>query len=95
MGWNHREFDGLYRGFVLVDDEEFAELNASRVHRPEHVSRDLSTDDLVGFAEAGYEAVWCFDISRPGIDGEYPVCFRRFGAPASVRAADAQQFSRS
>ncbi|MEU2675010.1 hypothetical protein ABZ622_40620 [Streptomyces sp. NPDC007164] len=49
---------------------------------PEHVGRGgeapwLSTNHLVGFAlaDAGSEAVWCFDVTHPDAGGEYPVYY--------------------
>src|SRR5688572_23001246 len=67
-----RRIHDLDRKFVIVDDEEIVELNADLVHIPEGVSRDaghhLSANHLVGFAEAGHEAVCCFDVTRPDAD---------------------------
>ncbi|MBH0780524.1 SMI1/KNR4 family protein [Nocardia bovistercoris] len=78
--------------FVLVDEGEFVGLNAELVHMPEGVSREpgryLSTNHLVGFAEAGYEAVWCFDVSQPGEDGEYPVYYHHQDEPRARYLAD-------
>ncbi|MGW4352739.1 hypothetical protein ACWELJ_11695 [Nocardia sp. NPDC004582] len=80
------------REFVLVDEEELVELNAERVHLPEGVCREpgryLSTNHLVGFAEAGYEAVWCFDVAQPGADGEYPVYYHHQDEPRARYLAD-------
>ncbi|MGY0232014.1 hypothetical protein [Longispora urticae] len=60
-----------------LTEDEISELNADLVHLPEHVDRGdgrfLSTNHLVGFAGAGGEAVWCFDVTRPDENGEYPV----------------------
>jgi hypothetical protein len=80
-----REVHGLRREFVVVDEEEMVALNADLVHMPADVSRDpgryLSTNHLVGFAGAGHEAVWCFDVSAPGADGEYPVYYHHQDEP--------------
>ncbi|GCD95967.1 SMI1/KNR4 family protein [Embleya hyalina] len=88
----HREDDGGESEFVLVDEEELVELNAESVHMPEGVDREpgqyLSTDHLVGFAEAGYEAVWCFDVTQPGADGEYPVYYHHQDEPRARCLAD-------
>ena len=65
----------------MVGDDAIAELNSDSVHLPEHVDRGdgrwLSTNHLVGFAlaDADGEAVWCFDVTRPDADGEYPVYY--------------------
>lgn len=71
--------------FVLVDEMELVDVNAESVHMPEGVDREpgryLSTNHLVGFAEAGYEAVWCFDVTQPGADGEYPVYYHHQDEP--------------
>ncbi|MFE7562196.1 hypothetical protein [Kitasatospora sp. NPDC057500] len=87
-----REEDDRECEFVLVDETELAALNAELVHLPEGVCREpgryLTTDHLVGFAEAGYEAVWCFDVSRPGADGEYPVYYHHQDEPRARRLAD-------
>ncbi|MDI2130600.1 hypothetical protein [Yinghuangia seranimata] len=87
-----REDDDSEREFVLVDEKELVELNAELVHMPEGVARepgrDLSTNHLVGFAEAGYEAVWCFDVSQPGADGEYPVYYHHQDEPRARYLAD-------
>ncbi|MFF4381158.1 SMI1/KNR4 family protein [Kitasatospora sp. NPDC001547] len=87
-----REEDEDEREFVLVDEEELVELNAELVHLPEGVGRepgrDLSTDHLVGFAGAGDEAVWCFDVTKPGADGEYPVYYHHQDEPRARYAAD-------
>ncbi|MER7708780.1 hypothetical protein ABTX81_38630 [Kitasatospora sp. NPDC097605] len=87
-----RETDDGEREFVLVDEAESADLNADLVHLPEGVGRepgrDLSTSHLVGFAEAGYEAVWCFDVTRPGADGEYPVYYHHQDEPRARHLAD-------
>lgn len=87
-----REQDGAEGTFVLVDEQELAALNAELVHMPEGVSREagryLSTDHLVGFAEAGYEAVWCFDVAQPGPDGEYPVYYHHQDEPRARYLAD-------
>lgn len=70
-------------GFKLLGADEIGETNESLVHMPEGVSRDegvyLSTNHLVGFAEAGYEAVFCFDVSAPG--PEYPVYYHHQDEP--------------
>ncbi|MFC5891021.1 hypothetical protein RMN57_05275 [Kitasatospora sp. CM 4170] len=87
-----REEDDLEREFVLVDEEELVDLNAELVHLPEGVGREpgryLSTNHLVGFAEAGYEAVWCFDVAQPGEDGEYPVYYHHQDEPRARYLAD-------
>ncbi|MEU6234965.1 SMI1/KNR4 family protein [Kitasatospora sp. NPDC047058] len=87
-----REDDDREREFVLVDEEELVGLTAELVHLPEGVSREpgryLSTDHLVGFAEAGYEAVWCFDVTQPGHDGEYPVYYHHQDEPRARCLAD-------
>ncbi|MFF0863378.1 hypothetical protein ACFYUV_16585 [Nonomuraea sp. NPDC003560] len=68
-----------YIEFVVVGDDAIVELNSDLVHMPEGVDRGdgrwLSTNHLVGFAlaDADNEAVWCFDVTRPDADGEYPV----------------------
>ncbi|MFE7840823.1 SMI1/KNR4 family protein [Streptomyces sp. NPDC057474] len=70
---------------VLVGDEDMVELNSNTVHMPEHMDRGdgrcLSTNHLVGFADSGAEAIWCFDITQPGVDGEYPVYLREQDEP--------------
>jgi hypothetical protein len=85
LACRREDADGFGSEFTVVDDEEIVALNADLVHLPEHVSRDpgryLSTNHLAGFAEAGHEAVWCFDISRPGADGEYPVYYHHQDEP--------------
>ncbi|WP_412541692.1 hypothetical protein R8Z50_03800 [Longispora sp. K20-0274] len=74
-----RTVDGVDHEFAVLDEDELVELNADLVHLPEDVSRGddrhLSTNHLVGFAGAGYEAVWCFDVTQPDADGEYPVYY--------------------
>lgn len=88
----HRQEEDREHEFVLVDEEELVDLNADLVHLPEGVSRDpgqyLSTNHLVGFAEAGYEAVWCFDVTQPGADGEYPVYYHHQDEPRARYLAD-------
>jgi hypothetical protein len=80
-----RETHDFRQEFVVVDEEEIVALNADLVHLPEQVSRDpgryLSTNHLVGFAEAGHEAVWCFDVTQPNADGEYPVYYHHQDEP--------------
>ncbi|WP_157641090.1 SMI1/KNR4 family protein [Longispora albida] len=70
---------GVDYEFDIADEVALVELTADLVHLPGHVSRGdgryLSTNHLVGFAGAGYEAVWCFDVTQPGGDGEYPVYY--------------------
>ncbi|MFI9332119.1 SMI1/KNR4 family protein [Kitasatospora sp. NPDC052868] len=87
-----REEDDREREFVLVDEGELVGLNAELVHMPEGVGREpgryLSTNHLVGFAEAGYEAVWCFDVAQPGGDGEYPVYYHHQDEPRARCLAD-------
>ncbi|MFF0634934.1 SMI1/KNR4 family protein [Nocardia sp. NPDC004151] len=87
-----REEDDRECEFVLVDEKELVELNADLVHMPEGVSREpgryLSTNHLVGFAEAGYEAVWCFDVAQPGADGEYPVYYHHQDEPRARYVED-------
>ncbi|MCK8500116.1 SMI1/KNR4 family protein [Myxococcus sp. MISCRS1] len=77
--------DGLDVGFWLYDAEDIASANEDLVHLPEGVSIeegvDLSTNHLVGFAEAGGEAVWCFDVSKPGPNGEYPIYYHHQDQP--------------
>ncbi|MET9662737.1 SMI1/KNR4 family protein [Streptomyces sp. NPDC006510] len=84
-----REVDGFWMEFDIVDDEAMVELNADLVHLPEDVGRGdgrlLSTNHLVGFAaDGGGEAVWCFDVTRPDVDGEYPVHYHHQDAPAGL-----------
>lgn len=71
-------------GFELLDPDVIASVNEDVVHIPEGVSRHkgiyLSTNHLVGFAEAGGEAVWCFDVTQ-GNGGEYPVYYHHQDAP--------------
>lgn len=71
-------------GFELLGKEALRETNEDLVHMPEGVSRDdgvdLSTNHLVGFAEAGDEAVWCFDVTQ-GKGGEYPVYYHHQDEP--------------
>jgi hypothetical protein len=73
------------RGIQIVSDEEMVGLNQDLVHMPEGVSRDegvfLTTNHLVGFAATRYEAVWCFDVSAPDADGEYPVYYHHQDEP--------------
>ncbi|AKQ69963.1 hypothetical protein A176_006875 [Myxococcus hansupus] len=85
---------GMNQGFWLYDADNLGTVNEDLVHMPEGVSFDegvdLSTNHLVGFAEAGGEAVWCFDVSAPGADGEYPVYYHHQDTPrAKVRATGA------
>jgi hypothetical protein len=81
----YREFDGVAQQFVLVDEEAIIDLNADLVHLPEDVSREpgkyLSTNHLVGFAEAGDEAAWCFDVTTTDHNGEYPVYYHHQDEP--------------
>lgn len=73
-----------YKEFVVVGDDAIAELNSDLVHLPEHVDRGdgrwLSTNHLVGFAlaDANSEGVWCFDVTQPGENGEYPVYYHHY-----------------
>lgn len=71
-------------GFTLVGEDDIASLNEDLVHMPEGVSRDegvyLTTNHLVGFAEAEGEAVWCFDVTA-GKDGDYPVYYHHQDEP--------------
>jgi hypothetical protein len=72
--------------FVIVNEEEMVPLNQTWVHLPEHVSRDpgryLSTNHLVGFAYTVHdEAVWCFDVTEPDANGEYPVYYHHEDEP--------------
>ncbi|GAA3083630.1 hypothetical protein [Streptosporangium carneum] len=73
-----------YIEFVVVGDDAIVELNSDLVHMPEHVDRGdgrwLSTNHLVGFAlaDADNEAVWCFDVTQPDADGEYPVYYHHY-----------------
>ncbi len=73
------------RGFELLGPDQFTGKNADLVHLPEGVSRErgvvLSTNHLVGFATAANEAVWCFDVSAPGADGEYPIYYHHQDEP--------------
>jgi hypothetical protein len=68
-----REFAGAELRFVVVDEEGFDELNRNLVHRVDN--EELSTYHLVGFAEAGEHAAWCFDITAPDENGEYPIYY--------------------
>lgn len=72
------------KGFALLGPDELAEINEDLVHMPEGVSRDegvyLSTNHLVGFAEASGEAVWCFDVTQ-GKKGDYPVYYHHQDEP--------------
>lgn len=90
----YREQDDLECEFVLVDEGELVELNAELVHMPEGVSREpgryLSTNHLVGFAEAGDEAVWCFDVAQPDAAGEYPVYYHHQDEPRARYLADGE-----
>ncbi|MBG6135684.1 SMI1/KNR4 family protein [Longispora fulva] len=74
-----RTVDDVDHEFDIAKEDELVELNEDLVHLPEHVTRGdgraLSTNHLVGFAGAGYEAVWCFDVTRPDEAGEYPVYY--------------------
>ena len=81
--------NGFWKEFDIVDDEAMVELNADLVHLPEDVDRGdgrlLSTNHLVGFAAGGGgEAVWCFDVTRPDADGEYPVHYHPQDTPAGL-----------
>ncbi|GAA1165169.1 hypothetical protein F4556_006848 [Kitasatospora gansuensis] len=66
---------------VVVGADAIAELNSDLVHLPERVDRGdgrwLSTNHLVGFALADEdgEGVWCFDVTQPDPNGEYPVYY--------------------
>jgi hypothetical protein len=51
----------------------FEALNRNLVHGTKDT--ELSTDHLVGFAEAGEDAAWCFDITAPDENGEYPIYY--------------------
>ncbi|MFY1828508.1 hypothetical protein ACN47A_21465 [Myxococcus fulvus] len=77
--------DGMDLGFRLYVAENIGSANEDLVHLPEGVSIeegvDLSTNHLVGFAEAGGEAVWCFDVSKPGANGEYPIYYHHQDQP--------------
>ena len=72
------------KGFSLLGPDELGEINADLVHMPEKVSRDegvyLSTNHLVGFAEADGEAVSCFDVTQ-GKGGDYPVYYHHQDEP--------------
>jgi hypothetical protein len=78
--------------FRLLGAEEMVEINLDLVHLPEGVSRDdermLSTNHLVGFASAGHEAVWCFDVTQGGASGEYPVYYHHQDEPRVRFLAD-------
>ena len=71
-------------GFALLGEDDIGGVNEDLVHMPEGVSRDegvdLTTNHLVGFAEADGEAVWCFDVTQ-GKDGEYPVYYHHQDEP--------------
>jgi hypothetical protein len=77
--------DDSGRGLVVFDAAEMTETNADLVHLPGGVDRGdgiaLSTNHLVGFASARHEAVWCFDISSPDAQGEYPIYYHHQDAP--------------
>lgn len=72
-------------GFSLLIGDERTSANADLVYLPDGVSRDpgvyLTTNHLVGFAEARHEAIWCFDVSAPDADGEYPVYYHHQDEP--------------
>jgi len=72
----------MKQGFDLLDADTIGAVNADLVHLPEGTSFDgstlVTTNHLVGFAEAGHEAVWCFDVSG---DGEYPVYYHHQDEP--------------
>ncbi|HEY1958417.1 MAG TPA: hypothetical protein VGH28_22525 [Polyangiaceae bacterium] len=72
------------KGFTLLGPDELRETNEDLVHMPEGVSRDegvdLSTNHLVGFAEASGEAIWCFDVTQ-GKGGDYPVYYHHQDEP--------------
>lgn len=76
---------GANKGFTLVGDDAIGSLNEDLVHMPEGVSRDdgvtLTTNHLVGFAEAGGEAVWCFDVTKADANGEYPIYYHHQDEP--------------
>ncbi|MCP3168194.1 hypothetical protein [Myxococcus qinghaiensis] len=76
---------GRERGFKLYDADALGKANEDWVHLPEGVTLedgvDLSTNHLVGFAEAEGEAVWCFDVSAPRAGGEYPVYYHHAELP--------------
>ncbi|MFD9739026.1 hypothetical protein [Umezawaea sp. NPDC059074] len=74
----HREFAGETLRFVVVDEKGAAELNRGLVH----VRRGaLSTAHLLGFAEAGDDAAWCFDIT----DDAFPVYYVHLQEPKARR----------
>ncbi|MFY2562909.1 hypothetical protein ACN469_35275 [Corallococcus terminator] len=85
---------GRELGFSLYDADALGGANEDLVHLPEGVTIDegvdLSTNHLVGFAEADGEAVWCFDVSAPGANGEYPIYYHHQDQPrAKVLATGA------
>ncbi|MFG3056652.1 hypothetical protein ACGFZP_37645 [Kitasatospora sp. NPDC048239] len=77
--------------FVIVGNDDIVDLNSDLVHMPEGVDRGdgrrLSTNHLVGFAlaDASGEAVWCFDVTQPDADGEYPVYHYHQDADRGIR----------
>jgi hypothetical protein len=71
--------------FVILDPDEIGETGGV-VYMPADVSRDegvyLSTNHLVPFASGGNdECAFCFDVTRPSPDGEYPVYFHHQDEP--------------
>jgi hypothetical protein len=79
--------DADHRGIHLYALDEMVDANADLVHMPEGVSRgdgkQLSTNHLIGFASATYEAVWCFDITSPNAEGEYPIHYHHPDEPCA------------
>jgi hypothetical protein len=82
------------RGLIVFDSTEMIATNTDLVHLPEGVHRGdgnaLSTNHLIGFASAGDEAVWCFDIESPNADGEYPIYYHHQDEPRTKVLATGQ-----
>lgn len=71
--------------FVILSPDEIRDISQV-VYMPATVFRDdgkyLSTNHLVPFASAGNdECAFCFDVTQPGVDGEYPVYFHHHNEP--------------
>ncbi|PRY34761.1 hypothetical protein [Umezawaea tangerina] len=72
----HRDYAGRTPRFAVLDEKGFVALNRDLVHQQRF---GLSTDHFVGFAEAGDDAAWCFDVTTP----DYPVYYVHREEPRS------------
>ncbi|WNV86605.1 hypothetical protein [Umezawaea sp. Da 62-37] len=74
----HRDYAGRTPRFAVLDEKGFVALNRELVHQERF---GLSTAHLIGFAEAGDDAAWCFDVTVP----EYPVYYVHREEPRARR----------